>query len=235
MARITRQGARNVTLDLDKIASLFQDHHELMGIPQKIAADFAYRCDLISDHVERHVLAMEKSASEEEEGKEGAAAEKPQTEIDDDPASDDQNKPEHYYHGKNAEDETGLSVEPTGGFDPNEIADKKSGPLEAPPAEEGVEGHFTQVNFQQLCDKEEGPGVGTQVDKFAAEEAVLAAMLEEEGMTGKAAGDDDDEDEEKDSDEDVEKEASETEASETEAAPVTEAAPETFHGYNLFA
>ena len=179
MAKITRQGARNVTLDLDKIASLFQQHHDVLAIPEKIAMDFAYRCDLLSDHVERHAISLEKAAAEdedEEEGKEaGAAVEKPQTEIDDDPKSDDQNKPEHYY-GKNAEDETGLSVEPTGGFDPNEIADKKPGPLKAEPGEEGVQGHFTQVNFQQLRGKEEGPGVGTQVDKFATKMAMTTNL-----------------------------------------------------------
>ena len=139
--------------------------------------DFAYRCDLISDHVERHAIELDKQAAEQ--------VEKPQTKIDDNPASKDQNKPEHYE--KKAEDETGLSVEPTGGFDPNEIADKKPGPLEAEPGEEGVQGHFTQINFQQLRDKEEGAGVGTQVDKFASLQDSLS-RLDKMAMTANLSG-----------------------------------------------
>jgi len=161
MASITRLGARNVTLDLDKIASLFQAHHDLLGVPKKVAVDFAYRCDLLSDHVERHVIALEKAAAQEQ--------------IDDSPESKDQNKPETYYYGKKAVDETGQSVEPQPGraqdgtmyFDPNDIGDDVGGPLKADPGEVGVQGHFTQEKFQELRDKEEGAGVGVQVDKFA--------------------------------------------------------------------
>lgn len=47
------QGARRVTAGLDNFASLFQSNHEALGIPQKVAMDFAYRCDMLSDAIER--------------------------------------------------------------------------------------------------------------------------------------------------------------------------------------
>lgn len=53
MAKLTRQGARNLTATLDRIASAVQQNPALLGIDNKIAKDFAYRCDLISDAVER--------------------------------------------------------------------------------------------------------------------------------------------------------------------------------------
>ena len=53
MSRLTRQGARNLTATLDRIASTVQSNPAILGIDDKIAKDFAYRCDLISDAVER--------------------------------------------------------------------------------------------------------------------------------------------------------------------------------------
>jgi hypothetical protein len=53
MSRLTRQGARNLTATLDRIASTVQSNPAVLGIDDKIAKDFAYRCDLISDAVER--------------------------------------------------------------------------------------------------------------------------------------------------------------------------------------
>lgn len=48
-------GARRVTANLDSLAGLFQSHAASLGIPGRVAADFAYRCDLLSDAIERHV------------------------------------------------------------------------------------------------------------------------------------------------------------------------------------
>jgi hypothetical protein len=53
MAKMTKKGARQVTDDLDKIANLFQNEWEALGVPQHIASDFALRCDMVSDAVER--------------------------------------------------------------------------------------------------------------------------------------------------------------------------------------
>jgi hypothetical protein len=51
--KATVQGARRVTAGLDNFASLFQSNHEALGIPQKVAMDFALRCDMLSDAIER--------------------------------------------------------------------------------------------------------------------------------------------------------------------------------------
>ena len=57
MSKLTRQGARNLTETIDRIASVVQDNSALLGIDPKIAKDFAYRCDLISDAVESTAVA----------------------------------------------------------------------------------------------------------------------------------------------------------------------------------
>lgn len=158
--KLTRKGARNVTSELDRIASLVQDHHPILGVPEKVAFDFAKRCDLISDAIETLAVQNARSASEAEEV------------TDDDPESKDQNKPESYYEGKTAspefpvepaEDETGESVEPIGdGFDPNAIGDDRGGPFQHESDEPYMSGEFSQVEFHQLHDKQvsgELPGV----------------------------------------------------------------------------
>lgn len=63
MANMTKKGARSVTVALDQLATLMQENHETLGIPQRIANDFSYRCDLLSDRIEstagikRHALS----------------------------------------------------------------------------------------------------------------------------------------------------------------------------------
>lgn len=53
MSKLTKKGAQAVTADLDRLANLFQTEHQALGIPQKIAMDFAYRADLLSDAIEK--------------------------------------------------------------------------------------------------------------------------------------------------------------------------------------
>jgi hypothetical protein len=53
MATMTKKGARSVTQTLDRVASLFQTEWVTLGVPERIASDFAYRCDLLSDRIER--------------------------------------------------------------------------------------------------------------------------------------------------------------------------------------
>lgn len=55
--KLTREGARNLTATLDRIASAVQQNAALLGIDAKIAKDFAYRCDLVSDAVESTAVA----------------------------------------------------------------------------------------------------------------------------------------------------------------------------------
>lgn len=50
--RLTHRGARQLTAAIDDVAQCIQENHHLLGIDSKIAQDFSYRCDLISDAVE---------------------------------------------------------------------------------------------------------------------------------------------------------------------------------------
>ena len=47
--QLTRKGARDLTSAIDRVAECVQHNHTILGIDPKIAMDFAYRCDLISD------------------------------------------------------------------------------------------------------------------------------------------------------------------------------------------
>ena len=57
MGKLTRKGARSLTSNIDLVASAVQENASLLGIDPKIAKDFAYRCDLISDAVESQAVA----------------------------------------------------------------------------------------------------------------------------------------------------------------------------------
>jgi len=52
MTNLTEKGARQVTADLDRLANLFQNDHDTLGIPAKVAEDMALRCDMLSDRIE---------------------------------------------------------------------------------------------------------------------------------------------------------------------------------------
>jgi hypothetical protein len=53
MTQLTAKGAIQVSTHLDRMASLFQKEHAVLGVPEKLAVDFALRCDALSDHVEK--------------------------------------------------------------------------------------------------------------------------------------------------------------------------------------
>lgn len=53
MSKLTPKGALQVSTHLDRIASLFQQAHTTLGVPQNVAEDFALRCDALADHVEK--------------------------------------------------------------------------------------------------------------------------------------------------------------------------------------
>jgi hypothetical protein len=52
MNKLSRQDAVEITRSIDRIANMIQKNHGILGIEPKIAKDFAYRCDLISDAIE---------------------------------------------------------------------------------------------------------------------------------------------------------------------------------------
>ena len=54
--KLTRKGARNVTVLLDRIASLVQENPELLGIHPRIAKDYAFKTDIISDAIEKRAM-----------------------------------------------------------------------------------------------------------------------------------------------------------------------------------
>ena len=51
---LSKQAAKAITTDLDRLAQLFEANHSTLGIPKKVAVDFAYRCDLLADFVEKN-------------------------------------------------------------------------------------------------------------------------------------------------------------------------------------
>lgn len=51
---ISKKAAKAITADLDRLAQLFERNHKVIGVPAKVAVDFAYRCDLLSDFVEKN-------------------------------------------------------------------------------------------------------------------------------------------------------------------------------------
>jgi RecA-family ATPase len=50
---LSKQGALQVTHDLDRLANLYQSEFETLGVTEKIATDFATKCDILSDILER--------------------------------------------------------------------------------------------------------------------------------------------------------------------------------------
>lgn len=51
--KLSKQGALQVTRDLDRIANLFETEHDVLGISKKVASDFGLRCDILSQEVEK--------------------------------------------------------------------------------------------------------------------------------------------------------------------------------------
>lgn len=55
---LSKNAAQAITADLDKLAQLFETDHAALGVPTNVAKDFAYRCDLLSDFVEKQAAAQ---------------------------------------------------------------------------------------------------------------------------------------------------------------------------------
>lgn len=92
MSKLTRRGARNLTATIDRIASAVQENPSLLGIDPKIAKDFAYRCDLISDAIETQAVSnFPKAAADFPASDIGEEEPGPLEQIDsDEPWMDDQ-------------------------------------------------------------------------------------------------------------------------------------------------
>lgn len=51
--KASAEGIRRVVATLDNVATLFQEHHEALGIHPKVALDMAERCDRVSDFLQK--------------------------------------------------------------------------------------------------------------------------------------------------------------------------------------
>jgi len=51
--KLTKKGALQVSVALDRVAAVIQEEAAVLGLNPKVANDFAHRCDLLSDHVEK--------------------------------------------------------------------------------------------------------------------------------------------------------------------------------------
>lgn len=150
----------------DRLAELFQNYGEELGIDAPIAKHAALQLDLLSN-------TLEKSAAEEEEEEGGEGGEEKKVEESEKGAQ------------KVAVDEVGTSIPtPKPSFDPTVIGDQKPGPLlVAPPVEGFMSGHFTQQNFQQLRNKQEGGDIGFFVSASLSKLKRMASLSKLTDMT----------------------------------------------------
>jgi len=130
MARLTRQGARNLTAALDNIAQVVQHRAAMLGLDKRTATDFAYRCDLLSDAIERTAsenFPLPRQAAEKGNDDEGMSVE----------------------HGEGGFDPNLIGDEVPG---PLEIIE--------PPSEPWMDGHFTQEKYHVLGELQEAGELG---------------------------------------------------------------------------
>lgn len=180
---LTRQGALALTTNLDRIASLFQEQSDLLGVPSEYALKFAYYCDAMADQVEQHAIKMAAEEESEEESEEsvGKTAEEDSEESED----ESETASKKASSKKAQEDETGNSVDHgASGFDANVIGDTVSGPLEiiTPPVEAWMNQYFKQNWFQELRSKQEGGNIGFSVSASTARLRRMAAVSSLSGL-----------------------------------------------------
>lgn len=53
MPKLTKAAALQVTARLDQLANIFQKQYGALGFSEKVARDFAFRCDVLADRVEK--------------------------------------------------------------------------------------------------------------------------------------------------------------------------------------
>ncbi len=141
MKKLSRRGAEAVCRDLDRIANLFENDHEALGVPKRAATRMYHYCDQLAEHVEKYAARLASDDGEAEDD----APEKGEAE---DTASKKSAK-----RNKRAEDETGGSVSPIpNSFDPNVIGDETNGPLDLvdPIIQPWIEDFYTSIENQEL-------------------------------------------------------------------------------------
>ena len=167
MPGLTKRGARHVSTDLDRIADLIQSEHAVLGIPPKIAVDFAYRCDLLSDAIERMAIANAKLSEAEGDGaKDGDGEEDKKAE---DETEDKEDK----------EDEKKEVSDKTAQFDASTINDVKPGPLQADADEPYMRDSFTQQDSVQLTEKQESGDLERRMEQGVADPKLASERVEQ--------------------------------------------------------
>ena len=127
MSKATKKGALAVAAAHDQLANLYQNDYAALGIPARIAMDFAYRNDLLADYVMREAGLNPKKAR----------------------------------------------------FDPEEIGVEVSGPEEMDADEPWMKGEFTQQEYRELREDQEGGDLGFKVvDGPQAPQAGKQASIE---------------------------------------------------------
>ena len=156
---LTRQGARRVTSMLDRLASAIQENPSILGINPKIAKDFAYRCDLLSDAIEGRAVANFPRQAAEAESDES---------DDESPKAEEAKKANlrtrmarlrRLAAESEDEDEADEADEAVAKkanrrqaqFDASTIGEEDMGPLEQLDSDEPwMDNHFTQSEFREV-------------------------------------------------------------------------------------
>ena len=177
---LTKAAAKAITADLDRLAQLFEADHSALGVPANVATDFAYRCDLLSDFVEkRGGLDRAESVQKSDVADEVSVSHQP-----DEPYMADKTTQDELY-------ELGQMVE-GGGLGKaalQEIATKVAELLKAAGDDEDAE----------ASDDEDAEASDDEGDDEGDKKAHLINLA---NNLLRLAGDDDDEDEDEDEDDD---------------------------------
>ena len=81
---ISKKAASVIANDLDRLATLFETECDTLGVPKKVAVDFAMRCDLLSDYLEKNASDDEDEDSDsDDDGEEKKEDEKKEESSDD--------------------------------------------------------------------------------------------------------------------------------------------------------
>ena len=169
---LTRKGARRLTSMLDQVATVVQENPSLLGVDSRIAADFAYRCDLLSDAIETRAVNNFPRQASEHEDEEEAEDEAPESkkkasvnarlarlrrlaaEADGEEEAEDEEAPESKKK---------ASFARRAGFDASTIGEEVPGPLEQLDSDEPWMGdHFTQERFEELRGAQQAGELGAK-------------------------------------------------------------------------
>ena len=201
---LSKAAATAITADLDRLAQLFESDHEALGVPSNVATDFAYRCDLLSDFVEKQAASLDRENSHPQDAVETVS------------------QPDEAYM-KPAEEQTYLhelgDMVEGDKLALEEIASKVAALLKA--ADEEAEEDAEEEEGDEDADEEEGED---DADKKATLINLANSLL-------RLAGDEDDDAEEEEEEEEADEEGDEEAEEEEEKEADKKASFD--HGYSI--